>query len=414
MCFESFDDGFLQEVAASLGRDVAMRFFYCIKMVRETAKITKELETFESEFTKAIARAKKSIKSAYKDSSDSLSKLPDADVILLNETISEIKRLTSKANYHVNNINVERLCIPDTVWEDFTKYDELLPPLETSGVCLFRHDLLRKISQIREDPSQAKLFSLIAKYRKDLRKLRIVAAAYRFGINEFNQWIHDMGHYLTLIGRMRPRICGRDVQMLDEDLHTLDALFSGIRLLEMGLQMSLRGEDCFVGLSDHKQHPYEPYKVFHKLRYIYSEKGIIWRNGDTEFWGKVAPAKGIEFVAMNLYTNAVKYIENYPGPKEIATIFTQKDTGLEICIESYGPMPNEEEEQKISREPRFRASVAREYKGSGRGLCRVRRICEDAGYEFSINVLREKIRYAKFAPFVARIFIPKKYQINEQ
>ena len=275
---------------------------------------------------------------------------------------------------------------------------------------MFTLEKLRRINEIRQDPKLGGDFSLIVKYRNLIHNLQEEVERIRVAIDEFNEWIHDMGHYLVQIDKMLPLKTASDSIVLETDLHMLDALFSGIQLIEMGLIMALRDDDDISTFyKEQKAHPYEPYKVFHKMRHIYTEKGIIWNSGDNEFWGKVEYADGVEFVAMNLYTNAVKYLEKFPGAKEIKTEFIQTEEGLEIQVSSYGPIPTVDELSRISYE-KFRAKSVENYKGTGRGLCRVRKICEDAGYRFDIYVERDKAK-GEFAPFVSKIFIPRKFQV---
>lgn len=409
MRLSCFDRQFFEGLDQFVGAGSAENFRASIQVAHEIPRILEALNGFAKLFDAALRRAMKPIRNVERKGDGSLPRISGQGTKDIDEAVKEIRDLTSRADDMVNDIDVERLKLKEKVVVFFSQFDGLLP--DDDKPC-FRLDELRQIAQIQADAERGRVFSIVAKYRRHIRFFQDELLTFNIGINDFNAWVHDMGHYLVQLDRRLPCRCENGVQILESDLQVIDALLSGIKLLETGLMMSLTGDES-VGIieSEHQSHPYEPYKVFHKLRYMYSERGILWNNGDVEFWGKVAPARGIEFAAMNLYANAVKYLSQYPGEKVISTLFIQKDDGLEIKVESYGPMPTEEEERRISNETPFRAEVAYGYKGSGRGLCRVRRICEEAGYKFEIRVIRDKIKYRTYAPFAAVIFIPKIYQI---
>lgn len=403
-----FDSQFLVGLDRFVGEGSADKFLASIKVVREIPRVLNALRQFEKSFDDALRRARKPIKNVERKGGGSLPRISGQGIKDIDNAIKEIRDLISRADDMVNDIDVERLDIEEKVVDFFFQFDGLLP---AEGETCFRLDELRKIVQIKADAARGQVFSIVVKYRKCVKAVQEELLSLKIGINDFNAWVHDMGHYLVQLDRWLPCRCDDGVQMIEGDLQLIDALLSGIKLLETGLMMSLTGdENIGVIESEHELNPYEPYKVFHKVRYMYNERGVIWR--DVEFWGKVAPARGIEFAAMNLYANAVKYLSQYPGEKVVSTLFAQKEDGLEIKVESYGPMLTEEEEKYIGNGMCFRAKVAYGYKGTGRGLCRVRRICEEAGYKFEIRVIRDKIRYGIYAPFVAVIFIPKTCQIG--
>ena len=375
----------------------------------------KELAGLEKKFLKSISRAADILRKVSKISAGELPRMSAKDIQRITDCVSEIRRLTTYANDIVNDVRMEDLIVASEIKSLFAKFDHLLPEAEDEEACLYSHEKLRTISALLADEKQGRQFGFVCKYRKPMREFIAEIALFKTGADEFNEWIHDMGHYLVQIDKIVPMPNANGAQMTIEDVHALEALFSGIKLMELGLQMSFRGDDSLLTFeSESQSKPYEPYKVFDKLRHIYDEKGITWKHGDNPFWGKVAAAKGMEFAAMNLYTNAVKYLANFPGEKIVSTDFVQADDGLEIIISSYGPLPSESEEGNISRVPMFRAECAKLYKGTGRGLCRVRRICEAAGYRFSIAVKRDMTRYETFAPFEAHIFIPKRFQISDE
>ncbi len=405
-----FDASFFKKMSVAIGAFESSRVHACIDTVRVMPTIVQELVQKERMFRRSVTEAKDILRDIKRPQDENLPHISSNDVGVLYEVLAKIRKSTNEANDLVNSVELSNLVLPQTVTAFFDKFSELLPDSSTMGTSVFTLEKLRRINEIRQDPKLGGDFSLIVKYRNLIHNLQEEVERIRVAIDEFNEWIHDMGHYLVQIDKMLPLKTASDSIVLETDLHMLDALFSGIQLIEMGLIMALRDDDDISTFyKEQKAHPYEPYKVFHKMRHIYTEKGIIWNSGDNEFWGKVEYADGVEFVAMNLYTNAVKYLEKFPGAKEIKTEFIQTEEGLEIQVSSYGPIPTVDELSRISYE-KFRAKSVENYKGTGRGLCRVRKICEDAGYRFDIYVERDKAK-GEFAPFVSKIFIPRKFQV---
>lgn len=416
---EMFDESFLRQLVRFTGEGGGRAFQKCTETVRAIQRIGKRLLENDYNFKECLRRASKAVKDVERteDADSVLRKVTSSNGKILNDAIDDIRRMISEANDLVNSIDLEDVQLPLDVIHTFEKYDDLLPKIGDRTVTYSLANL-KLITTILENKGNDGSFYFVCRYRREIRALTVEIDCLKEGIEVFNEWIHDMGHYLVQIDKIMPSRNGNDIQMLESDIHRLDALLEGVRLLKIGLQTSLQNDDVMKSLVDkplnenQKTHSCEPYKIFHKLRYCFSEKDIIWDDGQGMFWGKVIAAPGIEFVAMNLYSNAVKYLSRFPGERKIITRFTQLRDGLEIVMESYGPLVTDDELQKISYQSQYRGSSALGYKGTGRGLCRVRKICESAGYLFTVDMRRDNIMYGSFAPFVTRIFIPQKYQVS--
>lgn len=411
MKFEMFDDTFLRQLEEFIGDADVTLFRNCLLFAREISIIGERLVKSDFLFKSCLVRATKVVKEIEKrndEGNSSLRWVTAEELNILNDAIEYMRKLISDSNDMVNGIDVTGCQIPQNIILLFESYNHVLSQIK--GVIPL--SCLKAIGSIINDEAKNKSFHFVCKYRKDMKALLSDIERFKDGIDAFNEWIHDMGHYLVQIDKILPSRNNNNVQMMEENVHRLDALLDGVRLLKIGLRMSLHGDDIMGSFKEEQNyHSYEPYKVFHKLRYCFVEKDIIWDDGQSAFWGKVLYAPGIEFVAMNLYSNAVKYLAKFPGEKRIITRFTQCEDGVEIIVESYGPIVTEDELEKISYSI-YRASSVCAYRGSGRGLCRVRKICEAAGYRFSINVKRDKGWNDKFMPFVVRILIPKEFQIT--
>ena len=413
MQIDPFDTEFVARLSSCVGDKEAGSFCAAVVAFKGILSVIKKIESQERIFSQFLGRASKTVRRVERNSngnSDLIYLSADANGCI-NDAIDGIRKLISEANEVVNSVDISDLSCPLCVCEIFNRFNDILPKLGTDLEARFSLGALKKIRELLGDVTIGPVLSFVCRYRREFESFRAELNHVKIGISAFNEWIHDMGHYLVQIDKILPNRSSCDIQISRSDVLTLDGLLSGVRSLMIGLQLSLRGDDSITSLIDEeKKHPYEPYKVFHKMRYCFDDKQIAWEEGENKFWGKVSPASGIEFVAMNLYSNAVKYLSRFRGEKTISTFFRQHQDGLEILVESYGPMINEEELQRISYQV-YRASSAGSYKGSGRGLLRVRKICEAAGYKFYVFTRNNKAKHG-FAPFVARIIIPKQYQVE--
>lgn len=341
----------------------------------------------------------------------SLITIPNQNLICMNEIISDIRGKISEVSDIVNEIDMSPLTIPREI-EDLQKVFYRSFNIKRAGATLHLSlEELKYISTLKDNLLGNNKFSLICQIQSMIKEYSTELSKIKSGIEEFNEWVHDMGHYLVQIDGVLPIMSSQIVQIPRDSLHTLDALLCGVGNLKIGLMLSISEgyyTSSYFGMIDGESY-YEPYKVFHKMRYCYGGEGIAWTDGPEKFRGKVKAVKGIEFVAMNIYSNAVKYLRDYKGEKNVKTSFVQRQDGLEILVESFGPRITHEELKRIGHEP-FRGMAAQNYKGSGRGLYRVAKICSALGYELQVKSGPVDKEYQEYALFGVQILIPKKYQ----
>ena len=229
---DCFDDEFFASLTHFLGRECASRLNASVLIIKGIAHVLKSLSEMGKAFRKSILRAKNSIKNAMRESPDSLPRISGGDAKTINDAVMEIRHLTSQANDLVNEIDVDGVAIPSALMDYISKYDDLLPTPTKDGTCVFRLDVLNRIAEIRANEKLAPEYSFVVRYRSAILELHKELETLKSGINEFNEWVHDMGHYLVQLDRKLPCVTDVGVQMLEDDLRVIDALFSGIRLLE--------------------------------------------------------------------------------------------------------------------------------------------------------------------------------------
>ena len=219
---------------------------------------------------------------------------------------------------------------------------------------------------------------------------------------EFGSWIHDSRHYIDRLrsivkSTMRGPVVVRTI-------HSIDALQCALYVLK---------RDFYYGQelpSSAVHQPYEPYKLFHKFQYCFSEEfdSIDWRrSGDAE-GARLRWVSGMETLVLNLYSNAAKYIPKDGHSHDVTTSFIRQQQGLLITVKSVGPyVPSAELEDifKIG----YRASTADigSTSGSGRGLGRVKAVCDNAGYVVWANSERRAGLRPEWADFSVNIMIPE-------
>lgn len=211
-----------------------------------------------------------------------------------------------------------------------------------------------------------------------------------------NQWIHDANHYMCKLMNRIERFSRNQTQI--KNIHSIDAMLHALRTLrsdyeeEIGWKKSEDNQSQSARL-------YYPYKLFHKFRYCYDNEGVQWVPQGENFTSPVLYARGMESVALNIYGNAIKYLSKYYGRKEVYTSFLMYDGYVEIKISSMGPVVKEEERGRLCEDGFRAASVKEKYRGRGRGLALISRICKEAGYEFFVDPdipISEAQSYLKF------------------
>ena len=233
--------------------------------------------------------------------------------------------------------------------------------------------------------------------------LRIIADQFAL----FDDWIHDVNHYMSRIQMLFPSSDGlvKDIDINVDDVHSLDALVSALKTLKSEFEEEIGISKSSGEMS--KRSSFEIYKLFHKYRYCFYRDNVYFVPSRNRFKRKVKPLPGIGTVALNIYHNAVKYLVGYPGQHDIETEFEEKSDGVSIIISSMGPVVNKEESAHLG-EKGFRASAAKKsHRGNGKGLARVVKVCQNCGLSYQFISDRTAVDSLGFARFTVIITIPK-------
>lgn len=220
---------------------------------------------------------------------------------------------------------------------------------------------------------------------------------------EFGAWIHDSRHY---IDRLRSLISFVPANgLLVKTLHSIDALECALYVLKRDYYYGQEDEvDCLP------HQPYEPYKLFHKFQYCFSEDfdNIVWERKGDAMGARVKWAFGMETVVLNLYANAAKYIPDDGRTYKVTTSYELCRDGLRLSVSSVGPYVPEDELVKVF-DMGYRATSANlgSSSGSGRGLARVKSVCDRAGYEVWAESNRSQDLLRDWAVFSVTIMIPR-------
>lgn len=314
--------------------------------------------------------------------------------------VDEMSDLMDETNDLVNSLDTGSFEIPAFL-EQFL-YEAKTIGLLKSREGRFSIEELRLFQEVKSKKTLSSV-GVPFEYAYELESLRNEILRNARAKELFDQWIHDANHYMC---RLRFFLTKRlDNKLSLDSYHSIDALCSALITLRDEFASILginTGQLCPM----QKRDTYQPYRLFHRYRYCYLDEGISWTSESDPFIRVAKYVEGIESVALNLYSNAVKYLSRYSGDKVIQTDFIQHETHVEIRITSMGPEVSSDEMDRIL-EGGYRAKTVRNiYPGLGMGLCRVRKICEDAGYKFTVSNGRKSCDCRGYCQFVAKIEIP--------
>lgn len=325
----------------------------------------------------------------------------------INNGVRELRFVVSKANERINAFDLKSLSIPRPIVKYVAEYG-IEPSWTTKNGGI--HISLGDLHQLTQRMNSADRRLVSSNVVNNIKALRKEVIKIRRQIFAFNEWVHDLGHYMVRLDNVLPS--GLQRQMIANNLHTIDALLTEVSLLKVELNERI-GSKLFGNIYPRYKNrkTYEPYKVFHRHRFCYGDI-VRWVGDKREFRRRAEFVKWVDFIAMNLYSNAIKYLKNYPGDKEVSTTFTQSDIGVEITVQSYGPPVNGDELATLGLHRGTRAKSANAYPGHGYGLYRVRNVCNAAGYKVWFTSDSAQSQYQGFALFGAHILIPEQCFID--
>lgn len=258
------------------------------------------------------------------------------------------------------------------------------------------NDILGKASELIEDPRLPD--------NKDL--VRKILPWY----DSCGSWVHDSRGFIQKIYPIVRNYQGENMHA--RDLHSVYALQDAL----MAMEADVWGEIMGVDGKRHEMITCDLYKLFDKFRLCYREDEDQFKWGPKGRWYKtVRCANGFGAVPLNLYANALKYLPPGPLEKRIITLsYDEDDSMTVVSISSVGPFVPEEQIASLW-EIGIRAESANiaSTEGSGRGLPRVKKLCDDSGFGVWIKSEHRTEDEDGWGLFTVFISIPKEsYEIT--
>ena len=318
----------------------------------------------------------------------------------LNRDLDELDEISECCNAMVSDDDIWNLQIPDALTLFIDDMEKRGFPVRKRSFVFSQADLA-KISKLMAG-SELGLYAIPLKSAYSIWRIYVEYKKANESGDSFLRLIHDANHYMCRLRRFLGLTYNNQFDV--DTVHSVDALVGALCSLKVEFNQ-LHGKPSGLDQEWETRTSYHPYRLFHKFRYCYWEEGIEWTPKGDKFNREAYYAKGIESVVLNIYSNAVKYLSKYKGERRVITSFYQKSDHVEIAVSSMGPVVKAEEKKRLM-DAGYRAESVRDvYPGCGLGLFRIKNICAEAGYAFSVNQ-SEPIDRSGFALFVVTICIP--------
>lgn len=322
------------------------------------------------------------------------------DIDRLNRDLDELNEISECCNAIVTDVDIWNIQIPFALSAFMDDLEKRGFPIR-KGLRVFSQTDLGKISALMAS-SELGLYGIPLKTAPAIWRLCVEYKKANESGDSFSQLIHDANHYMCRLRKFLELTYNNQFEV--DTIHSIDALIGALCSLKVEFN-ELCGKASGLDQEWQTRKSYRPYRLFHKFRYCYWGEGIKWIPGGEEFDREAYYARGIESAVLNIYSNAVKYLVKYQGERKVTTSFCQKGDYVEITVSSMGPVVKDEEKMRLT-EDGYRAESVREvYPGNGRGLFRIKKVCDEAGYAFAVDQL-EPVDNSSFALFVVRICIP--------
>ena len=338
--------------------------------------------------------------------SDGMINLEEDKCVELKDYIANLNDITQEVSSTISLLDEKVIKLPKELLRDLD-----LMPLDLRTLAKMVHGASFTLEQLRKLTEKFRLQSLHVEIQGQavvaIERLSESLGIIQDKFAQFDDWIHDVNHYMSRIQMLFPSsdALSKGIKLHVDDLHSLDALVDALKTLKSEFEEEVGIAKGSVEVLKQKN-PFEIYKLFHKYRYCFYRDNVYFVPSQKRFVRKVKPLPGIGTVALNLYHNAVKYLDGYPGRHDIFTEFEEKSDSVSIIISSMGPVVNKEECGRLG-EKGFRADAAKKtHRGNGRGLARVVKVCQNCGLTYNFSSDRTKVDEFGFANFTVTINIP--------
>ena len=332
-------------------------------------------------------------------------KLEGNKCVELKDYIANLNDITQEVSSTISLLDDKVIILPQGLKREVDSM-----PIDLQVVAKMEHGVSFSLEQLRKLSDKFELKGLNIAIQGQavvaIKRLSIALGIIQDQFAQFDDWIHDVNHYMSRIQMLFPSSDGLStgIEINVDDVHSLDALVGALKTLKSEFEEEIGIAKGSREVS--KQTPFEIYKLFHKYRYCFYRDNVYFVPSRNRFKRKVKPLPGIGTVALNLYHNAVKYLDGYPGRHDIVTEFEEKSDSVSIIISSMGPVVNKDESERLG-EKGFRAAAAKKsHRGNGKGLARVAKVCQNCGLACKFTSDRTAVDAFGFANFRAIITIP--------
>lgn len=208
-------------------------------------------------------------------------------------------------------------------------------------------------------------------------------------IYSIRRFLHDIGQYLFGMGNLLPSKIGANgkVSCAASDIRSIAAFVSALKSLKREYFLYRNPTMSTV------RRNFEPFPLFYKYRLCFECKDVrievkdLNQEPGTHVHERIEGPVGFEFVALNLISNAVKYLPRTDSRYRTIKIVLKKDVnGLSIEVASWGPKVDRSELAFLG-EGGFRSQDARkaDSSGQGLGLSRIVAYVREAGFTIKFH-----------------------------
>ena len=231
-------------------------------------------------------------------------------------------------------------------------------------------------------------------------------------IYSLRRFLHDIGQYLFGMGNLLPVATKPNayVSCSATDIRSIAAFVSALKSLKREF---FRYRDP---VSTMDRRTFEPFPLFYKYRLCFECRDVKIEVRDLNQQPgmydheTIEGPEGFEFVALNLISNAVKYLPRTESKYRTINIVLNRDvSGLNIQVSSWGPKVEKSEISFLGKRG-FRSRDARKADSSGQGLGLSRMIlyAKNANFEIGFSSGGETIVCCgiEYSIFKVSILIP--------
>lgn len=247
-----------------------------------------------------------------------------------------------------------------------------------------------------------------------VKELVVLTVSQNDWIFTVGKFLHDIGQYVFGIANLLPVVrSGTSVMTFaTADLKSIKAFVSALKSLKRAFFSEIRGE------AYRERRIFEPFPLIYKYRLCFQCGDVdisVIDNDKESRLGRhemVEGPAGFEFIVLNIFSNAVKYLPLSPENRKIKVLLEKNDRGLQILVSSLGLHLGREEMRHLG-ERGFRGFLARKNnkRGKGLGLSSIVAYIKAAGYEISFDSGDEvqNIGGGEYSMFSVCIKIPHQF-----